>query len=210
MKEIHLPCGKVALVSDEDHYRVSKLSWSDRGGGYVRARFKKKAGGDGRIVYLHRFILYAPAGFDVDHIDRNPLNNTRENLRIVTRSRNLMRGSVTLDRGKWRARMRVDGKQVSLGLYGSEAGAQQAVETALKKVWNGEQLKSAPPGPAPKQFSVRRDRGKWRVQQRISGKRVSRGIYTDKDEAWRAAGITPTGALDSRSSPVPRKATMLD
>ena len=35
-------------------------------------------------VYLHRFIMNAPKNYYVDHIDRNKLNNTRENLRICT------------------------------------------------------------------------------------------------------------------------------
>lgn len=50
MKEILLSNGKRALVSDEDWPRVSKLKWRDRGGGYVRARFKKAAGGNGAFV----------------------------------------------------------------------------------------------------------------------------------------------------------------
>lgn len=140
MREIRLPCGKVALVSDEDHYRVASLSWSDRGGGYIRARFKKSAGGDGSSVYLHRFIMNAPIGMDVDHIDGNPLNNTRENLQILSRSRNIMkvrRGGVTPDRGQWRARLRIDGKMVRLGLYADEEIAWFVVNEARDAAWDG-------------------------------------------------------------------------
>ena len=137
---ISLPCGKVAHVSECDLRRVRLLSWSDRGGGYVRARFKKSAGGDGRFVYLHRFVLAAPAGYDVDHIDRNPLNNTRENLQIVTHSRNIMRahiatGGVSKHRHKWRARIRIDGKSVSLGCYDSEQAARKVVKRARAEAW---------------------------------------------------------------------------
>lgn len=90
MREIALPCGKVAKVSDEDWPLVSRLSWYDRSGGYVAARFKKAVGGDGRIVQLHRLITRAPTGYVVDHIDGDTLNNQRENLQVTTNSRNLM------------------------------------------------------------------------------------------------------------------------
>lgn len=138
---IPLPCGKTAYVSECDYHRVSRLSWSDRGSGYVRARFKRSAGGDGRFVYLHRFILSATNGLDVDHIDKNPLNNTRENLQVATRSRNIMRAymdksGISKQRNKWRARLRVDGKQLSLGCYDTEDAARKAVEDARRKAWD--------------------------------------------------------------------------
>jgi hypothetical protein len=41
-------------------------------------------------VYLHRFILDAPLGVEVDHRDGNGLDCRRSNLRIATRSQNAM------------------------------------------------------------------------------------------------------------------------
>ncbi len=138
MRTIPLACGKTVTVSDCDFKRVSLLSWSDRGNGYARARFRKGAGGDGSVVYLHRFILGAPHGVIVDHIDGNPLNNTRENLQFSTQSRNIMRaknGGVTKARNKWRARLRVDGKMRSLGCYPSKEEAAAVIEIEKAKVW---------------------------------------------------------------------------
>lgn len=37
---------------------------------------------------LHRLLLGAPRGHEVDHVDRDGLNNRRTNLRIVTRAQN--------------------------------------------------------------------------------------------------------------------------
>jgi hypothetical protein len=119
MKPIQLPYGKIAMVSDCDLQLVQRLNWSDRGNGYVRARFRRDAGGNGKFVYLHRFIMGSPSGYVVDHLDGNPLNNTRENLQIVTQSRNVMRtasGGVTKHRDKWRARTRIDGKKPQSGM----------------------------------------------------------------------------------------------
>lgn len=45
---------------------------------------------NGRWVtrYMHRLIMLAPKGLQVDHIDGNGLNNTRANLRLCERSLN--------------------------------------------------------------------------------------------------------------------------
>lgn len=41
-------------------------------------------------ISLHRLILNPPSGLQVDHIDRNPRNNRKSNLRPVTCRENLM------------------------------------------------------------------------------------------------------------------------
>jgi hypothetical protein len=43
-------------------------------------------------IHLHRLITECPPGLIVDHIDGNPLNNTRANLRICTNAENLKNG----------------------------------------------------------------------------------------------------------------------
>ena len=72
------------LISKEDEellklYRIL----FDKNSGYFRVYL-----GKGEYTYLHRLIVNAQKGDIVDHIDRNRHNNTRENLRIVTRATN--------------------------------------------------------------------------------------------------------------------------
>lgn len=146
VKEIELSCGKKAIVDAEDWPKLSRMAWCDKGGGYVHARWKKSIGGNGKIVDLHRFIMRAPSGYVVDHIDGNPLNNSKSNLQITTTSRNMMRahanGGVTRlhNSSRWRARLRIDGVLYSLGCYDTEEEARKAVCAAKKEAWGNPEI----------------------------------------------------------------------
>lgn len=91
MKEIPLTKGFVALVDDADYAALSKYKWSVVGPGYARRRGKKSDGErEGLCIYMHREIMGLGRGreIEVDHIDRNKLNNQRSNLRTCTHSQN--------------------------------------------------------------------------------------------------------------------------
>lgn len=63
---------------DEVRYRpCKKHSWSINKN-RVTARINNK------ILGLHSYIMDSEGEFVVDHIDRNPLNNRRSNLRVCT------------------------------------------------------------------------------------------------------------------------------
>jgi hypothetical protein len=84
MKEIKLTKGLVALVDDVEYEELSKYKWS-WGGHYAMRKDS-----NGKTVYLHRQILNAPKDMQVDHINRDRLDNRRQNLRIVTKQQNLL------------------------------------------------------------------------------------------------------------------------
>src|SRR5690349_9172361 len=42
-----------------------------------------------KTIMLHRFIMNAPEGMEVDHINGDGLDNRRVNLRLVTKTENL-------------------------------------------------------------------------------------------------------------------------
>ena len=99
MKELPLSGGRaVALVDDEDFDRVNAVGRWQVHAPYVTSHGVPKAyaqrkvldgAGGRRTVRLHRFILDAPAGVDVDHINGDGLDNRRCNLRICTRRENI-------------------------------------------------------------------------------------------------------------------------
>ena len=73
--------GRVILIDDEDFERVSEKRWHFCRG-YARTR-------DGyKHVYLHQFILGKMEGMQIDHINRNILDNRKSNLRFVTKAQN--------------------------------------------------------------------------------------------------------------------------
>lgn len=95
MREIELGGGLKARVSDEDYERVSQLNWtpmrhSRRVEVYAQAKVKVEGKRRMQTTLMHRFIMGLQPGdpLHVDHKDHDGLNNTRENLRVCTRSQN--------------------------------------------------------------------------------------------------------------------------
>lgn len=87
MKQIPLSKGHVAFVDAADYPQVSQYKWSYDKNGYA-VRVLRLPTGKRKKIMLHRWILNAPNGTLVDHRDGNPLNNTRDNLRLCTHSQN--------------------------------------------------------------------------------------------------------------------------
>ena len=91
MKEIKLPHGKVTLVDDDDYEYLNQWKWW-----FVIIKNKyyvirnKMINGKRYYIYLHRIIMDVMSKSDVDHIDGNPLNNQRNNLRICTHQQNCL------------------------------------------------------------------------------------------------------------------------
>lgn len=143
VKTIPLSKGQSTLVDDIDFEKFAQFVWTaqKRTHGFHAARYCGK-----KYVYLHREILGAPAGIEVDHRDGDGLNNRRGNLRLATKSQNgaafrtlrsskssKFRGVVWHKGGqKWMARIVKDMQSIYLGLFVSEEDAAHAYDTAAK------------------------------------------------------------------------------
>lgn len=122
-------------IDTNDLEKVSAYSgtWSagyDHSGHRYYIQGKDRKGGENKTILLHRYIMDCPEGMVVDHMDRNSLNNKRENLRIVTPSENLQNRKIQRNNtsgvrgvswykktGQWRVQMIIDGKMKLLGLF---------------------------------------------------------------------------------------------
>lgn len=99
--------------------------------------------GDPTNVALHRVVMGATEGQLVDHINGNPLDNRRCNLRFASAGQNSMNckpkrnglKGVHIHRvGVWRAQISVNGVRHSLGTYPTEAEAHAAYVAAAQKL----------------------------------------------------------------------------
>lgn len=141
---VPLTQGYEAIIDAEDVALVSGKLWSAkvvrRRDGSVRTVYARAfvPGERGqRSLYMHTEIL-GVEGAMCDHRDCDGLNNRRENLRPATPRENMQNARMRRDntsgvkgvcwhkaRAKWRAKIKVDGKTVSLGYFHSkdDAGA---------------------------------------------------------------------------------------
>ena len=149
MPEINLTQGKTAVVDKEDYELVNAYKWCTYETCKSWYAVTNILIGEGKrtTLRMHRLILGAIPGQEIDHIDHDGLNNRRSNLRLVTHQQNAFNirndktGSskykgVSLHEGtrKWRARIYLNGKTAHLGLFTTEEEAAYTYnEAALKE-----------------------------------------------------------------------------
>ena len=103
--------------------------------GYRQVRINYKHLQYHRVVYFvhnENWNIYdSSMDNQIDHIDRNPLNNNIENLRVVTNQENgwnqYAKGyCFDKEKGNYRAQIKVDGKNIYLGYFENEDDARTA------------------------------------------------------------------------------------
>ncbi len=145
MREIPLTKGYVTLVDDQDYAWLCQWKWCAHGSRTpYAARHERGADGKLRLILMHREIVRAPVGMQVDHADRNPFNNCRSNLRICTPADNARNSTrkrgrwpyrgIQLHKGcvfrKWMAHIRVNRKPIYLGHFATPEEAARAYDAA--------------------------------------------------------------------------------
>lgn len=143
---IALTQGQVMLVDPQDADLALKHWWSTIPG--RNTAYAGRAPNGRGMVYIHREILSNPTDGQVDHIDRDGLNNTRENLRVVSVSANQHNRDFDPDAsinvwvtnaGKTvhMVRMRVNGRAISMGAFPSRTAARLLVRINRARILKG-------------------------------------------------------------------------
>jgi hypothetical protein len=89
MKLLQLNKGLYAKVDDEDYEELLKYNWRAKKDGnvyYVSTGGYYK--GKNNVKILHRYIMNAPKGCMVDHVDGDGLNCQRHNMRLCNNQQN--------------------------------------------------------------------------------------------------------------------------
>lgn len=145
-KIIALNKGEVAIVDDGDFDWLNQWKWhihrETRWGRYA-VRTDSRSG---KVVIMHRLIMDAPKGMQVDHINGDGLDNRRENMRLCTNSQNtknkrLSKSSTSGYKGvswfsklgKYASRIRVDGELIRLGYFHDPIEAAKVYDEAAKR-----------------------------------------------------------------------------
>lgn len=139
MKEIKLNKGFITQVDDEDFDYLNQWRWH-----YNKFSVKRtiRLGKTFKCIIMSRLLLNVnDSSLMIDHIDGNPLNNSKINLRICSHNDNIKNLSkhkdntsgykgVTKRRNKWRARICVNRKHISLGCFLTKEEAARAYNEA--------------------------------------------------------------------------------
>ena len=150
MKIIRLNKGQSAIVDDDVFDYLNQWKWYFNNQGYaVRRPYIKGSGRKNQkcmTIHMHRLVNNTPNGMQTDHINRNKLDNRRENLRNVTDQQNKFNLPTRVDNtsgrkgvywdkqtNKWRVLIQVGYKSISLGRYLSIQDAVEVREIAERK-----------------------------------------------------------------------------
>jgi hypothetical protein len=143
---------KVTKVDASDFEFLSQWEWqatyTPSTKGWTAVRYAKTSTGKVGPIPMHRVIMSAPPGLDVDHRDHDSLNNVRSNLRVCTRSQNLANTrkrqnctsqfkGVSFDprRKLWALQISSGGKRVVMKRFDNELVAARAYDEAATRIF---------------------------------------------------------------------------
>lgn len=139
MPFIVLSTGKRTEVDSVDFLRLGHLKWQETSGYASRSR---RCGGQTKTMFLHRVIC--PIDGEVDHINGNPLDNRRANLRPASRAQqnqnsrgrvrvSLYKGVWEAPGGRWIAHIKAPGRKRHIGCFDSQEEAARAYDREASK-----------------------------------------------------------------------------
>ena len=148
-RKIPLTRGYYTIVDQCDYERMRQYKWQvnvhngkPRQAGRTERKNNKQC-----YLTMHREIMNPPKHMVVDHINRNPLDNRRANLRLATPQQNTWNRyfykdgisskyyGVSLDKesNRWKVRIAVDGESKFIGYFDDEREAAKAFDAEALK-----------------------------------------------------------------------------
>lgn len=142
MKEIFCACGETIYVDEDFPLEYRQKKWSC-------------LGHEGKVVkyshtYIYNLVLPPLDGFVIDHVDSNPHNNKRSNLRYLTYSQNNMNRKVNRNsqsglkgvyydkrRGTYHAYATCNGTRYNLGSFRTAEKAAAAYDVKAIELFGG-------------------------------------------------------------------------
>lgn len=146
-RTIPLTKGQFALVDAADFHWLNQWKWFARWSPTSRTFYAQRSlyppSPGAYCIVMHRQIMDARKGMEVDHRDHDGLNNRRDNLRICTPSQNHSNArlspknksgykgvSWSKAEGKWRAQLKANRKYIWLGHFTDPREAHAAYQKA--------------------------------------------------------------------------------
>lgn len=147
--KVPLNNGEFSICDIDDYEIVSNHLWHAVWNKYTKSYYAstniRNSDGKRQTMHMQRAIMNAPKGMFVDHINHDTLDNRRCNLRLATKSENMMnrrrvkpnssglKGVYKKSKNKWYAIVTVRGNRINLGIFETKDEAYAAYcEAALK------------------------------------------------------------------------------
>jgi hypothetical protein len=119
--EVSDESGEKFIIDYDDEEKIKGKYWTVKNG-YAQSFY------EGRSNLLHRVIMNPPENMVVDHINRNTLDNRKENLRICTDHQNVLNKKISKNnksgytgvyhnKERWVSVIFYNGKTIHLGTY---------------------------------------------------------------------------------------------
>lgn len=149
-----LKLGLFAVVDDDDFAYLSQWKWfakRQRHGNFYairRLRWTMNGRKTERQIFMHRDIA-GVSRFQVDHVNRDGLNNTRGNLRLATRSQQRMNAvsrnkygfkGVSFNGCTFQAKIRLNKQRYHLGNFSTPQLAALAYDKAAQSMFGDRAL----------------------------------------------------------------------
>ncbi len=144
-KKIKLTKGYVTIVDDDNYSQLSQYSWCVSTWADKTYAIRRNPE-NGKLIRMHRQIMKATKGIEIDHINGNTLDNRKQNLRLCKHKQNLANQQLSRANSsgykgvswnkqhkKWEAYIKVNQKRIHLGIFTDIKDAANAYNKSAKE-----------------------------------------------------------------------------